>query len=164
MSSEISSQVMINLPLEQSWEKLKNFTSSPNYVPNLTHCELHEGPSEGVGASRRVYQKNGQHLDETIIHWQEQQGFIMRLHKGDKVAPPFKEANFRYKIKAVGDQTEMTTTMTYELGGGLFGKVIDRLLFRIIVKGMVKKIAGNLKSFYETGQPVNPAMISHSSL
>lgn len=159
MSSEVSTHVMIKLPLEQSWEKLRDYTLSPNYVPNLTHCEMHEGPSEGIGASRRVFQKNGQFLDETVIHWQEKQGFIMRLHKGEGGAPPpFKEANFRYKIKAVGDNTELTTTMTYELKGGVLGKLLDLLLFKPVVKGMNKKIANNLKQFYETGQAVNPAM------
>ena len=148
---------MINLPLEQSWEKLNNFTLAPNYVPNLTHCELHEGPTEGVGASRRVFQK-GMFLDETIIHWQEKKGFIMRLHKGDKKPTPFKEANFRYKIKAVGQQTELTTTMTYQLAGGFIGKLLDKLLFSRVMAGNVKTIAANMKSFYETGTPSNPKM------
>ena len=118
MPSEANHSLLIQMPIEQAWENLRNFTLAPNYVPNLTGCELHPGPSEGMGASRRVFQKNDKFLDETVVRWEEGQGFVIRLHEGDKGAPaPFSNANFTYQLKRIGSTTELTIAINYDLRG-----------------------------------------------
>lgn len=156
MTSEATSTIDIDLPLEQSWEILRDFTQAVNYVPNLTGCELHPGPKEGMGASRRVFQKNGKFLDETVTHWEEKRGFVIRLHEGKGPAPaPFKEACFIYRIQPKGDKTQLTTTMSYTIRFGFIGKLLNKLLIKKVLDGAVSKISLNMKSFYETGIPSN---------
>ncbi|MGI9277327.1 MAG: SRPBCC family protein [Endozoicomonas sp.] len=156
MPSEATHRVLIQMPIEEAWENLRNFTLAPNYVPNLTGCDLHPGPSEGMGASRRVFQKNGKFLDETVVRWEEGQGFVIRLHEGDKGAPaPFNNANFTYRLKRIGSTTELTTSMSYDLRGGTAGKLFDKLLMNRVFRKVVGQIAENLKEFYETGKPTN---------
>ncbi len=159
MTSEATSTIDIDLPLEKSWEILRDFTQAVNYVPNLTGCELHPGPEEGKGASRRVFQKNGKFLDETVTHWREKQGFVIRLHEGDGPAPaPFREACFIYKIQPKGDKTQLTTTMSYTIRFGFLGKLLDKFFVKKALDGAVNKISRNMKSYYETGVPSNKSI------
>ena len=159
MGSKASHQLVINLPLEQTWAIMKDYTQAPNYVPDLTGCEIHEGPEQGVGASRRVFLSNGSHLDETVTQWQELQGFTIRLHKGDRGAPkPFKQASFIYRIEPEGQTTRLTMTMDYSVKGGILARIIDKAFMNLIIRTTVARIAKNMKVYYETGTPTNRAM------
>nr|MDT0252565.1 SRPBCC family protein [Endozoicomonas sp.] len=123
---------------------------------DLTGCELHPGPKEGRGASRRVFRTNGKFLDETVTHWEEKRGFVIRLHEGTGPAPaPFKEACFIYRIQPIGDKTRLTTTMSYTTRFGFIGKLLNKLFIKKALNGAVSKISRNMKSFYETGTPSN---------
>lgn len=156
MPSHASHSLLIDLPHEQVWSKLRDLTLAPHYVPDLTGCQLHPGPERGLGASRRVFQKNGQWLDETVSEWHEGEGFLIRLHRGDKGAPvPFREAWFRYAIASAGERTAFTASLIYQPAGGVFGKLLDRLLLRRALNKVVTQIAVNLKAFYETGETRN---------
>ena len=129
MSSKASHQLVIDLPLEQTWAIMKDYTQAPNYVPDLTGCKMHDGPAEGVGTSRRVFLSNGSHMDETVIQWQELQGFTLKLHKGDAGAPkPFKDASFIYHIEPEDQATRLTMTMDYTVKGGLFATLMGQSL------------------------------------
>ncbi|WP_439888353.1 SRPBCC family protein [Pseudomonas sp. MBLB4123] len=158
MTSSASHSLHIELPQEQVWDKLRDLSLAPHYVPNLTGCQLHRGPAHGQGASRRVLQKNGQWLDETVEEWREGEGFLIRLHRGAKGAPPpFRQAWFRYAIAPDGTRTRFTASLIYRPAGGLFGRLLDRLLLRRALNKVVAQIAVNLKVFYETGETQNPA-------
>jgi len=160
MPSQASHSLLIDLPIEQVWSKLRDLTLAAHYVPDLTGCRLHPGPQEGLGASRRVFQKNGQWLDETVSEWQQGEGFLIRLHRGTKGAPPpFREAWFRYAITAAGERTQFTASLIYQPAGGLFGRLLDRLLLRRALNQVVTRIAVNLKVFYETGETQNGAFV-----
>ncbi|WP_137819085.1 SRPBCC family protein [Pseudomonas sp. 2FG] len=152
MPLQASHSLLIDLPVEQVWSKLRDLTLAPHYVPDLTGCQLHPGPQEGLGASRRVFQKNGQWLDETVSEWHEGEGFLIRLHRGGKGAPvPFREAWFRYAIASAGERTAFTASLSYRLRGG---RLVEWLLAKAFAKA-VKQIAENLKTFYESGQTQN---------
>jgi hypothetical protein len=109
-----------------------------------------------MGDSRRVFQKNGHCLDETLEEWHEGEGFLIRLHRGAKGAPPpFREAWFRYAIAPDGERTRFTASLIYRPAGGVFGQLFDRLLLRRALNKVVAQIAVNLKAFYETGTTRN---------
>ncbi|MGH8355325.1 MAG: SRPBCC family protein, partial [Pseudomonas sp.] len=131
MPSTASHSLLIDLPREQVWSKLRDLTLAAHYVPDLTGCQLHPGPERGLGASRRVLQKNGQWLDETVSEWHEGEGFLIRLHRGAKGAPaPFREAWFRYAIAPAGERTRFTASLIYQPAGGVLGRLLDHLLLR----------------------------------
>lgn len=155
-----SHSLVIDLPADQVWSKLRDLTLAPYYVPDLIGCELHPGLQEGQGASRRVFQKSGRWLDETVCEWFEGEGFLIRLHRGGEGAPvPFREAWFRYAISAAGERTRFTASLIYQPAGGVFGRLLDRLLLRSALNKMVARIAENMKAFYETGETRNPAFL-----
>lgn len=151
-----SHSLLIDLPSEQVWGRLRDLTLAPHYVPDLTGCQLHPGPQQGLGASRRVFQKNGRWLDETVEEWHEGEGFLIRLHRGTKGAPPpFRQAWFRYTIAPDGARTRFTASLIYRPAGGPFGRLLDRLLLRRALNKVVAQIAVNLRAFYETGETRN---------
>jgi hypothetical protein len=160
MSAIASHSVLLDLPPQAAWAKLRDLSLAPHYVPGLTGCQFHPGAHEGLGASRRVFRKGGQYLDESVVQWQEGIGFVLRLHKGNNNAPlPFREARFSYALQAEGNTTRITLKMDYSLRGG---RLAQWLLAKAFNK-VVRQIAENLKAYYETGRTQNPDMAVSTS-
>jgi len=158
MQSTASAEIHIAMRPDQAWEKMRDLSKPHLYVPGLTDCQMTTSQREGVGASRRVFQKGRAPMDETVIEWREKQGFVVRLHNGDKPPVPFKEACFSYRIEADGGGgTIFKPSMVYTLRGGVLGRLLDRLFLNRFVSRVVRKVGVNLKQYYETGQPSNPA-------
>lgn len=158
MSSQASARVVVNVPRETAWNKLQDLTLAHNYVPGLIRTEITTDKRVGVGASRRVYQNETRGMDETVIEWQDGHGFLIRLHRGDKGAPPpFSEAFFRYRIDDAGNgQTSLTTTLSYVPALGAFGRLLDRWLLNKAIRGTVRDVALSMKAYYESGEPTTP--------
>jgi Polyketide cyclase / dehydrase and lipid transport len=152
MPAVASHSVLLSLSQPAAWAKLRDLSLAPHYVPGLTGCQFHPGITEGLGASRRVFRKGGQWLDESVVQWQEGQGFVLVLHKANDGAPfPFREATFSYALQAEGVATRITTRMNYSLRGG---RIVEGLLGKAFNK-VVRQIAENLKAYYETGKTQN---------
>ena len=158
MPSTVTYEVHVGLPRAEVWEGLRDLTRAPRYVPNLTGVELTTDQHEGVGASRRVFQKNGKPLDETVVEWEDGFGFKLRLHNGDKPPAPFPEAWFDYRIADAPDGgTLFRPALIYGVPGGLFGRLMNALLIKRIALKNVRQVAENFKRYYETGEITNPA-------
>ena len=158
MQSTASAEIHIAIPLDRAWEKMRDLSKPHLYVPGLTGCQMTTAQREGVGASRRVFQKGRAPMDETVIEWREKESFVVRLHNGGKAPIPFKEACFSYRIEAGSDGgTIFRPSMTYTLRGGIFGRLLDSLFLNRFISGVVRKVGLNLKQYYETGRPSNPA-------
>lgn len=157
MPAIASHSVLINLTPQAAWAKLRDLSLPPHYVPGLTGCQFHPGAREGVGASRRVFRKGGQWLDESVVQWQEGVGFVLILHKARSGAPfPFREASFSYALQAEGEATRITTQMNYSLRGG---RLVEMLLAKAF-NNVVRQIAENLKAYYETGRTQNRDLLA----
>ncbi|MFJ2383868.1 SRPBCC family protein [Pseudomonas protegens] len=153
MSAIANHSVLLNLDSAAAWAILRDLRLAPHYVPGLTGCRLHPGPEQQVGASRRVFRKGGQWLDESVVQWQEGQGFVLRLHREQAGAPfPFRQACFHYQLLGDGPATRVITSLHYQMHGG---RLVERLLGKAMNQ-VVRQIAENLKAFYETGRTQNP--------
>ena len=93
MAREVSEQIVIDLPRSEAWEKLRDISLAHNYVPGIAKTEIITEQTEGVGASRYVYRNPRSWIQETVEEWDEGSGFLIRLHKGDKPAPPNNSAS-----------------------------------------------------------------------
>jgi hypothetical protein len=151
-------EIPIALPREAVWQRLRDLTRAPLYVPNLTGVEITTTRREGIGASRRVFQKNGKTLDETVESWDEGYGFRLKLHDGDKPLAPFRQAWFDYRIADAADGGAIfTPALIYVMPWGVLGRVLDALFIRKFAVGNVRQVAVNFKKYYETGEITNPA-------
>ncbi len=127
MSQEVQAQTLIDLPLSEAWAKLRDISLAHNYVPGIVKTEIVSEQVEGVGPSRYVYRNQKSYIQETVQEWQEGKGFLIHLHRGDKPAPPFKDAWFRYALADGGNgQTQLTTSLSYELPWGRLGAWLGR--------------------------------------
>ena len=90
MTRKVSSQIALEMPREQAWEKLRDLSLAHNYVPGIVRTAIVSEQAEGVGASRYVYRNAKSYIQETVEEWSEGDGFLIRLHRGDKPAPPFR--------------------------------------------------------------------------
>ncbi|MGI9282031.1 MAG: SRPBCC family protein [Endozoicomonas sp.] len=150
----ISSTIVIDLPVEQSWEKMSDLTVSQYYVPDVVDTRLLTEQKQGVGASRRVFKSEDQYVDETVVEWNEGTGFVIKLHN-ETFFLPFKKGRFRYQISETGtQQTEFTGTMSFEPPMGLLGNwLFQNVMAEPIGKTVDQTVLG-LRYFYETGQSV----------
>ncbi|MFT6310345.1 MAG: hypothetical protein ACJAQS_000708 [Porticoccus sp.] len=156
MTGSVSYSIEIELPLAQAWEKLQNLSLAHNYVPGLKNTEITTDKTQGVGASRRVFQGGSSYVDETVEEWNEGQGFLIRLHKGETGKPPlFNKAWFRYAIEDNGKGgTTFTPSMTYEMPWGGFGSLLERIFLKKVFIGVLRDVAIAMKDYYETGEAV----------
>jgi len=145
----VSSHADLAMPRAEAWGRLRNLTLASRYVPGVTGIEITTPQTEGVGASRKVYSKGKPLLDETVVDWQDGQGFTVRLHKGDEPPAPFRQAQFTYRLEDTPDgQCRMVTTMAYEVPPGLAWRMLDGLVMRHVVMSTVRKIARRLQGVY----------------
>jgi len=152
-------RAIINLPRAQAWDKLRDLSLAHHYVPGIVKTEIVTAQREGVGASRYVYRNERTYIQETVTEWREGEGFVIRLHRGDRSAPPFKTAFFRYHLEQKGDdQTRFLPSLTYELPWGGFGRWLERRM-RGIVESTLRDVAIAMKLYYETGVPTTPRIL-----
>jgi hypothetical protein len=159
MTQEVNADTIIDIPISKAWEKLRDLSLAHNYVPGIVKTELVSEQREGVGASRYVYRNAKSYIQETVEEWQEGTGFLIHLHKGDKPAPPFKDAWFRYALEDCGnEQTRLTTTLMYEMPWGGLGNWLGARMAGF-VKATISDVAVSMKLYYETGEPTTAAAL-----
>jgi anti-sigma-K factor RskA len=159
MTQEVHAQILIDVPLQVAWANLRDISLAHNYVPGIVKTEIVSQQRDGVGASRYVYRNSKSYIQETVEEWQEGSGFLIRLHRGEKSAPPFKNAWFRYQLQARGDrQTEFTASLVYEMPWGRFGDWLGARMAKF-VQATIADVAIAMKLYYETGQPTTPAVL-----
>jgi len=98
MGGVVSCTLYMKISREKAWDILQDLSVPHLYVPGLVKTEITTEKIQGVGASRKVYQTETKGLDETVEEWNEGHGFLIRLHQGDRGAPPpFSKGHFRYR-------------------------------------------------------------------
>jgi uncharacterized membrane protein len=153
MTTEVSSRIIIDMPRAEVWGKLRDISVAHNYVPGIVKTEIVSSQAEGVGASRYVYRNAKSYIQETVVEWQEGTGFLIRLHKGDKAAAPFRNASFRYQLADEGqDKTLFTASLNYELPWGALGAWLEKRMEKTVA-ATVADVAMAMKLYYETGTP-----------
>lgn len=159
MTREVSTQIEIDVPRAVAWEKLSDISLAHNYVPGIVKTEVVSEGTRGVGASRYVYRNAKTYIQETVVEWDEGSGFLIRLHKGDKPAPPFRAASFRYQLADAGsDKTLFTASLEYEMPWGALGAWLEKKMEKTVA-ATVRDVATAMKLYYETGAPTTAAAL-----
>ncbi len=147
-------EVLVDVPVNVAWDYLQDFTLAHNYVPDLSRTEVVSARRAGVGAHRRVYDMDGDFIEETITEWQEGEGFVIRLHEGDEPMAPFDEINFTYAIAAEGDdRTRVALSMDFVMPFGSVGETLGEWFILPVMEDNLVQVAAGMKHFYESGEP-----------
>ncbi|GAB3273870.1 SRPBCC family protein [Parahaliea aestuarii] len=142
----------------EAWQRMSDLSVAHKYVPGLTATEITTPQTEGVGASRKVYQTGSNYLEETVTAWDEGQGFAIRLHQGDEPMKPFKHAEFRYHMQAVTDRvTRVTLAIVVEMPFGALGSWLGENAAREPLEAELTRVLAGLMYYYETGKPATDA-------
>lgn len=153
MTELVKAIAIIDIPLNEAWEKLSDISIAHNYVPGIVETRIVTEQTQGLGASRYVYRNAKSYIQETVEEWHEGEGFLIRLHRGDKPAPPFRNAWFRYALSAYRPgQTLLTVQLRYDMPWGAFGKWLGARISGF-VQSTIADVALSMKLYYETGQP-----------
>jgi len=158
---QVTATIVADIPIESAWEKLSNLELAHYYVPDLTDTKITTDLKQGVGTSRRV-SSNRPTIIETVVEWDEGQGFVLALShdKGDGIPPMFRSAQFQYRIETESaTQTRLTNTLSFEMKWGAVGNLLGSLLMGPMQK-MQTQITTGQKLFYETGEKANRAQVN----
>jgi hypothetical protein len=155
---ELAFETIIARPRAEVWAQLRDLRAARHYVPGVTAIEYNSSLHEGVGASRKVFMTKRPPVDETAIAWIDGQGFTLKVHNAEKAPAPFTWATFQYEIAdAPGGQTWIRGTFCYEMGLGLFGRLLEILVIRRSIQRSNAAVGANMKRYYETGHSSNAA-------
>jgi hypothetical protein len=135
----------IDISPEEAWEKLKDLSLAPEYVPGVDGCEFITDIKEGIGTIRRVHPMG---MVEKVILWDEGREIRLELsRKGKKSFFPFRSAVFIYRLTDY-EPCILVLSLEYEpyfsnLGQFLFGRIIRK---------RIKKTADSMRKFYNKGR------------
>jgi len=150
--------VQAELPVADAWALLSDFSLAHNYVPGLSRTDIVSHKRHGTGAHRRVYDADGDFIEETITAWEEGAGFTIRLHQGDAPMAPFKAVFFDYRIDAAGaGRTDIALALRFEMPLGGFGHWIGQAFMMPAMESELTLVAAGMKAYYETGEPASDA-------
>ena len=151
-------EVIAGVPPEEAWERLSDFSVAHLYVPGLTRTEIVSTQREGAGAQRRVYDEDGDYLEETIIAWREGSGFDLALHQGEDPMAPFDSITFTYALASAGaSETRISLAMVFEMPWGWFGDYLAAWFIVPVMEDNLVQVAAGMKHYYETGQAASDA-------
>jgi bifunctional pyridoxal-dependent enzyme with beta-cystathionase and maltose regulon repressor activities len=154
----VEASVVIDLPADQAWKILSDFSIAQHYVPNLSGTEIMSSQRFGMGAHRRAYDMDGGYVEETVIAWQEGRGFVLRLHKGEDPMAPFERVEFTYRLTAIDTrQSLMTVSMLTEMPLGVVGAKLGEWFILPVIQDALVLTAAGMKHYYETGEPATDA-------
>lgn len=147
-----SVEVTAALPRAEAWAVLSDFSLAHNYVPDLTRTEIVSAKQRGVGAHRRVYDEDGDYLEETIVEWYEGEGFVISLHDGEEPMAPFRHVEFIYALADSGvAATRIELALVFDMPWGWLGDYLAQWLIVPMMEDNLVQVAAGMKYFYETG-------------
>ena len=159
MTVEVTSRIVIDMPRAAAWAKLRDISLAHNYVPGIVKTEIVSAQAEGVGASRYVYRNAKSYIQESVVEWVDGEGFLIRLHRGEKPAPPFRAAWFRYQLADQGnDKTLFIASLKYEMPWGALGRWLEKKMEKT-VSATIADVAVSMKLYYESGEPTTRAAL-----
>ncbi len=159
MRQEVSTAILIDVPINEAWARLRDISLAHHYVPGIVKTVVVSQQTTGIGASRYVYRNATSYIQETVEEWHEGTGFLIRLHKGDKPAAPFRKASFRYSLAEHGEkQTRFTASLTYDMPWGRLGGWLGAKMAKV-VQATIADVALSMKLYYETGVPTTAATL-----
>ena len=152
----VQNQIMIDLPIASSWEKVRDISLANNYIPNVNKIEIVTEKKEGVGACRKAYlDKGNKVVDETVIAWNDGTGFTLKLDiEGKRVLPWFNEFYFRYHIEEADHKTYFKPAILYQPRINFMVR-FQKKIFNCILSKELKVICASMKYYYETNQPTS---------
>lgn len=149
--TQITTSRIINAPASQVWEIISNYHNADVYHPLLQSVEQLTELERGVGAARQCNLYNNSSVVETVIEWEEGKSYTVETNE----QPIFGQTKGTMRVTPIdANSSQVRVATTYTPKWGLFGKLLDFLLFKMIVNHAVDRVLNGLQHHVETSEPI----------
>lgn len=126
------------------WALLKDFQHIDAFNPNLSRSSHIGGtPLEGVGAERRCDLKDGRNwIEERVIDWRPGESYTVEIYAGTM---PIKDVRTTLAVFPNGAGSRAVMQIVYTPKFGLFGRILDALLLRRKMTGLMHRVLEGLE-------------------
>jgi carbon monoxide dehydrogenase subunit G len=148
--TRFSNEIWIDAPRETVWAKIADLGAIQDYHPGVSSSFYTSEEREGLGASRHCDLLPFGEVEERIVEWRAGDSYTFEIYDGKKL-PPFANAVGRFGVLQDGDGTTVQFEIEYDLRFGLFGELLDRLMFRSRFRKVGPALLRGLKRNLEKG-------------
>jgi carbon monoxide dehydrogenase subunit G len=138
----------IDASKEDVWKVLSDIPNVNLWVEPILSARCESEIERGIGTVRVCELKGNMIVKERWTAWDEGVSFT---YQADEVAF-FKSAKNKWSIKTENNKTLVLTESEVVLKGGIFGKILEPLMY-IVSKKMGSDSLAALKHLVETGTP-----------
>lgn len=134
------------------WRLLSDFGAIDAFNPLLKESHLLEGSREaGLGAERQCTMKDGRnYIHERVVEWNEGRNYTIDIFAGTL---PLRDIRTTMGVEPVGQGSQITMRMAYQPKLGVFGRIIDPVVLRPMMRRMMHKVVRGLARKAEAGVP-----------
>ena len=151
---KVEQEIVTGVSPQAVWKVLEQFGSVDQWAPGMYSSSLSGEQASGVGTRRVMRHRWGFRIEEEVTRWVEGEGMSFVLTK----APfPMQNVHETWDIVEQNGATRIVTTVTYEMGVGVLGSMLDQLLVRFVVEREMRRGLKALIAFIgEDGPPSKP--------
>lgn len=126
------------------WTLLKDFQNIDAFNPNLSRSfHIGDTPLEGVGAERRCELKDGRNwIEERVIDWRTGESYTVEIYAGTM---PIRDVQTTLAVSPNGAGSRAVMQITYTPKLGAVGQLLDRLLLRRKMRGLMVSVLKGLQ-------------------
>jgi len=149
---QVESRITIDASPERIWEVLSDLTAMRDYMPGIETVALTSERSEGVGASRHCVFKDGVELSERVAQWREGAGYVLETTAFKGVPMLSNVITFEIQDSTsswadvdaghAGETTTVKQSMRYEMKGGIFAPLVEKMAGRMMRKALRGALEG----------------------
>ena len=149
---KLEQEIVAAVPPQAVWEVLEQFGSVDQWAPGMHSSSLSGEQASGVGTRRVMRHRWGFRIEEEVTRWADGLGMSFVLTR----APfPMQNVHETWDIEEQNGATRIVTTVTYEMGMGVLGTLLDQLLVRFVVEREMRHGMKALIAFI--GEDTSPA-------
>ena len=151
---KLEQEIVAGVSPQAVWNILEQFGSVDQWAPGMHSSSLLGEQASGVGTRRVMRHRWGFRIEEEVTRWADGQGMSFVLIK----APfPMQNVHETWDIEEQNGATRIVTTVTYEMGVGVLGALLDQLLVRFVVEREIRRGLKALIAFIgEDSPPAKP--------
>ena len=146
----VSRHIEINASADEVWEAIADFGGVYKWAPNVSSSYSTTEANEGVGAARHCEVAGFVGIDEEIVDWEEGQGYKYQV---ENIGPIGKLVN-EWSVTSDGENSVVTTNVSYRMKFGIMGALMDRLMVRRSIRKAMAQSQAGLKGYVETREPM----------
>ena len=150
--SNLQQNHIINAPLPQVWNVIKDFGGVHKFHPKVESSPLLSDNNEGLGAARVCHFYDGTSVKEEVKAYRD--GEMLRVELSE-FSLPLNRAFAEISVRERGpNKTEVTFAMDYDVKFGPLGAVMNSMMLRPMMTKMFAQILEGLDHHVITGELV----------